>query len=95
MGECTLSGQFIMYVKTHCPFCLKAEKLLAERNIDRKIIPFDESLDLLEHMKWAYSHSTVPMIFHKDGQDMKFIGGYTDLASYLQEQNGQEAPNTN
>tara|TARA_R100001079_G_C4313839_1_gene96238 strand:+ start:165 stop:440 length:276 start_codon:yes stop_codon:yes gene_type:complete len=83
-----MNGEFIMYVRTRCPFCLKAEQLLSKSNIKRKVIPFDENQELLEHMKWAYSHKTVPMIFHKSDSEIKFVGGYTDLVSYLEENNG-------
>ena len=93
MGEHKLSSEFIMYVKTHCPFCYKAEQLLIAENINRKVIPFDDSPDMLEHMKWAYSHSTVPMIFHKNETEIKFVGGYTDLVSYLKELHESEEPN--
>ena len=77
--------EFILYVKLQCPFCIKAESLIKESGHSYKIVPFDENLDLLEHMKWAYSHKTVPMIFLKEEKQIKFVGGYTDLSSYLEE----------
>lgn len=83
-----------MYVKTHCPFCFKAQQALVAQNASIKIVPFDDTPDLLEHMKWAYSYSTVPMIFHKNESEIKFIGGYTDLVSYLEEPNEAEESTT-
>ena len=75
--------KYILYVKTSCPFCVEAEKLLSEKGEDYNVVPFDNQLDALEHMKWAYSHETVPMIFEKSGSNIDFIGGYTDLVKHF------------
>jgi len=77
--------KYILYVKASCPYCVDAEKLLSERGQQYTVIPFDNQLDALEHMKWAYSHETVPMIFEKDGNNILFIGGYTDLVLHFDE----------
>ena len=74
-----------MYVKTSCPYCVEAEKLLSDKGQEYSIVPFDTQLEALDHMKWAYSHETVPMIFEKDGSNIVFIGGYTDLLEYFNE----------
>ena len=81
--------EYILYVKRACPFCLKAENLLIENGLSDhiKIVPFDDQPDALEHMKWAYSHKTVPIIFHRTGDNIVFVGGYTDLVAYIGENN--------
>ena len=79
------SKKYILYVKTSCPYCVEAEKLLSEKEQEYSIVPFDNQLEALEHMKWAYSHETVPMVFEKDGNNIVFIGGYTELVLYLNE----------
>ena len=38
---------------------------------------------LLEQMKTAYQWETVPMVFERQDNDIKFIGGYTDLVEYF------------
>jgi len=77
-------NKFILYVKTSCPYCVKAEDLLREHGEDVAIIPFDEQDKMLDHMKWAYTHQTVPMVFHMHGPHIQFVGGYTDLVTYLE-----------
>ena len=72
-----------MYVKIACPFCEQAENLLIEKGEEYFVIPFDDNLDVLEHLKWAYSYETVPIIFKREGNKIDFIGGYTDLVEYL------------
>ena len=86
-----MNEEYILYVKKTCPFCIKAEKLLLDNGMvgQIKIVPFDEQIPALEHMKWAYSHKTVPMIFHRTGRNMIFVGGYSDLISYLEERDGE------
>ena len=78
-------NKFILYVKTSCPFCLKAEELLREKDKEFSVVPFDEHPEVLDHMKWAYSHKTVPMVFHMHGPHIQLVGGYTDLVKYLNE----------
>tara|TARA_R100000008_G_C3503527_1_gene124947 strand:- start:181 stop:432 length:252 start_codon:yes stop_codon:yes gene_type:complete len=79
------SRKYILYVKTSCPFCVDAEKLLSEKGEEYYIVPFDTQLDALDHMKWAYSQETVPMIFKKEGNNIQFIGGYSDLEKHFDE----------
>ena len=80
-------NRFILYVKTNCPFCVQAEDLLREKGKEVIIVPFYEQEEILGHMKWAYYHKTVPMVFNMHGPHIQFVGGYTDLVAYL---DGQE-----
>ena len=76
--------KFILYVKVNCQFCQLAEALLLERGKSCVVVPFDSADDVLEHMKFAYDHQTVPMIFHTlPGKGMQFVGGYDSLVEYL------------
>ena len=76
-------GRYILYAKTSCTYCQMAEDLLNSKGEKVMIIPFDDDLEVLDHMKWAYEHETVPMVFYVSGPDIKFIGGYTELVAHL------------
>jgi len=77
--------QYILYVRAaldgnQCPYCVKAQEFLSERNLDYKLITFDlEHAGLLQQVKNAYDWATVPMIFSRSENSISFIGGYTDL----------------
>lgn len=77
--------KFILYVKIDCPFCHKAEDLLTKAGKEYNVVPFDGAQDVLEHMKLAYEHNTVPMVFSSKAKNIQFVGGYTDLVEYLDE----------
>ena len=49
------------------------------------MVPFDGAQDVLEHVKLAYEHNTVPMVFSSKAKNIQFVGGYTDLVEYLDE----------
>tara|TARA_Y100000310_G_scaffold342178_1_gene444151 strand:- start:1390 stop:1635 length:246 start_codon:yes stop_codon:yes gene_type:complete len=76
-------NKYILYVKTSCSYCQQAEDLLREQDNEILIVPFDDSPVILEHMKWVYEHSTVPIIFHVTDSGIKLVGGYTELVAYL------------
>ena len=75
--------KYILYVRTSCAFCKKAEELLIEKKEDYFIVPFDTQPEALAHMKWAYSQETVPIIFKREGASIEFIGGYSDLVKHF------------
>ena len=77
--------KYIVFAKSTCPFCVKAIELLNEKQLDSKVINFDDTEDqkLLESMKDTFDHRTVPMVFAREGNQIEFIGGYTDLAEHL------------
>ena len=39
----------------------------------------------LKLLKEAYSYETVPMVFKREGDQINFIGGYTDLVKHFDE----------
>ncbi len=71
--------KYILYLKKECPFCVRAENFLALKEINYKPIYFDQNIKILEELKDAYNHSTVPMVFEKNKNEYTFVGGYTDL----------------
>ena len=76
--------RYILFIKETCPFCVKAVNLLEEKGLSYKVVNFlPEQQQLLREIKEAYSCSTVPMIFERNGADISFIGGFTDLEKWL------------
>lgn len=77
-------NKYIIYTKSSCPFCVKAEELLKIYDAEYETISIDSSPILFEEMKRAWDWKTVPMIFRYTNEDptktLEFVGGYTDLA---------------
>ena len=80
--------KYVMFSKSTCPFCSQAQELLEKSNKNYKIVDFKEpQQELLQEIKDAYDWPTVPMVFElRSGSDIKFIGGYSDLVSYFEQQ---------
>ncbi len=78
-----MKTEFILYVKTKCPFCHKAKALLEEYNYPFRSLGLDDHQNILEGIKDLYGWRTVPMIFKKVDNAYHLIGGYSDLVSYL------------
>ena len=77
--------RYILFVKEECPYCSLAEKLLEEEQLRYDSVIFSsEQLVILEKMKKVYEWTTVPMIFKREGNQIEFIGGYTDLKVALE-----------
>mgnify|MGYP003654131897 FL=1 len=76
--------RYILFIKQECPFCVRAVDLLEKQGKEYDVVKFDaDQRTLLEQMKTAYQWETVPMVFERQDNDIKFIGGYTDLVEYL------------
>lgn len=72
-----MAAQVIMYAKTTCPYCHRAEQLLRERGVtqlDKILIDHDPSRRP-EMIGKAGGRTTVPQIFI----DGKHVGGCDDL----------------
>ena len=68
----------VMYCTAHCPFCLMADRLLAEKSVtevDR--IRVDLEPERREEMMLRTGRYTVPQIYIGDF----YVGGYDDLSS--------------
>ncbi len=75
---------YVVFIRDSCPYCTMAIDLLNEKGLQYKVVKFErDQLELLSEMKKAYDWKTVPMIFSRNGQDIKLIGGYTDLQKWL------------
>lgn len=78
--------KYIIFCKPTCPFCTQAVEVLEDAGKDFSVVNFSkEQQNLLEEMKLAMDWSTVPMVFTKSNNDMKFIGGFTDLTKHLED----------
>ena len=77
--------RYILLVKETCPFCVSAVDLLEKEKQNYNTVVFGpDQLGTLEEMKKAYDWATVPMVFKRDGNQIEFIGGFTDLEDHLQ-----------
>lgn len=79
---------FEIYAWTECPFCVHAKDLLIEKEEQFMFCCLDQSDDLLNYIKSKYDWGTVPLIVekHTERNEEKFIGGFTDLQKYLEEE---------
>ena len=78
--------RYILFVKNSCPFCSDAIELLEREDLSYRVVNFDfDQEEVLTEIKKAYDWGTVPMIFYREGQDIKFVGGYTDLQKLLED----------
>ena len=76
--------RYILFTKKECAFCTDSIELLSREQVPYKIVNFEsEQEEILSEIKKAYEWETVPMVFFRDGQDIKFIGGFTDLQRWI------------
>ena len=71
-----------------CPFCESAINLLADKGLERRVDYVERGSEVLAEAQERNQQDTVPMITRvrvsSDGTiTQKFIGGFTDLESYL------------
>jgi len=77
--------RYILFVKESCTYCTMAVQLLEEKNLSYKSIAFEPDQEtVLQEVKEAYAWNTVPMIFYRNGNLIKFVGGYTDLLKEIE-----------
>lgn len=67
----------LMYCTKTCPFCIRAERLLAQRGVQIEKILVDEDTSQLRKMIKITNRRTVPQIFIGDYH----VGGYDDLVA--------------
>ena len=71
-----MSTSVVMYTSGHCPFCVRAEKLLQTRGVTEiKKLNIDDDDKLRDEMMEKTSRRTVPQIFIGDTH----VGGCDDL----------------
>ena len=78
--------RYILFTKETCSFCVKAIDLLKQNNLPHSVVSFEPGQEeVLSEIKKAHDWKTVPMIFYREGQDIKFIGGFTDLQQWVED----------
>lgn len=78
-----MDKKYILYIHTRCQFCKKAISLLRERDENFTTLDLSSRPKVLQELKHIYEWNTVPMVFHKDGNQIEFIGGFSDLQERL------------
>jgi len=73
-----------VWIKSLCPYCIQAQQLLLAKAQSHTLHVMDHQLDELDNVKNLWNHPTVPLVVFRDGDEEKFIGGYTDLVSWLE-----------
>tara|TARA_B100000424_G_C22817656_1_gene437552 strand:+ start:389 stop:637 length:249 start_codon:yes stop_codon:yes gene_type:complete len=82
-----MKTEFILFCKPSCPYCVKAHELLQEKDLEYQVVNFEpEDQQVLDQIKEAYQWKTVPMVFVKNAQNTTLIGGYSDLALFLEQE---------
>ncbi|KAG1707781.1 Glutaredoxin [Nymphon striatum] len=73
----------VMYATRFCPYCMRARRLLKNKNIQFEEISVSGNNELWHEMEQRSGQTTVPQIFIND----ESIGGYDDMA--LLDRNGE------
>ena len=79
---------YAIYAKSQCNFCADAVSLLGTGGFDYVLILLDKAPDLHALLKKKYDWETVPIIVKcskTTGDDIEFLGGFTDLVEHLGE----------
>lgn len=82
-----MDKHYTLWVKSHCPFCIKAKDALYANKLDHTIHIMDDRLEELDELKEKWNHFTVPLITLEDGKQPELIGGYTDLKKHFGSEN--------
>lgn len=73
----TLTGPVKLYTTSWCPFCIRALRLLAEREVPHENVDLTDDPVELQKVKSAHSYNTVPLILANG----ELLGGYSELAA--------------
>lgn len=78
---------YTIYGKPNCPFCEKAKMLLSLKNKEFNYLSLDEDFtrdDLLDVCRpFRVLPKTMPQIFFKEEESVKYIGGFDQLEKQL------------
>jgi glutaredoxin 3 len=69
--------KIVMYATRTCPYCIRAEQLLARKGFQAEKILVDDKPELREEMVRITGRKTVPQIFIGD----RHVGGFDDMAA--------------
>ena len=82
-----MEDRFILIIQSSCPYCDKTIDLLSAKDLRYNVIEFTpDQKEVLNKMKTAYEWDTVPMIFHRNQNTINFIGGFTELVKYFEQE---------
>ena len=71
---------FKVYATRLCLYCERDPEVLLETNK----LPFEKIyIDEDEKSKEVYHRTRIIKLFHRYGHDDKYVGGYTELVSYV------------
>ena len=82
---------FHIYGKQRCKFCSKAKKLLKDESVEFIWSDMTRAKPTLEILKGWTTWETVPLVFHVLGEKQYFVGGCSELESYLRGEESEEA----
>ncbi len=69
-------AKVIMYATRFCPYCMRARRLLKNKNVEFEEIRVGSGNSLWREMEEKSGRNTVPQIFIND----ESVGGYDDIA---------------
>ena len=75
--------KFRLYTKANCSYCHRAVNLLVEHEKEFECYALDKQPKLLTEIQQTYSWHTVPVVVEITEGREKFIGGFSDLENYL------------
>ena len=74
-----------------CIFCLRAVNFMHENSIEFHYYPMDDKDRILNYIKEAHKHKTVPIITKETDNGEELIGGYDDFVEYIRKQKDQKS----
>jgi glutaredoxin 3 len=77
MTNQTKNPKIVIYLKSRCPYCVRAKELFRAKGVAFEEVSLDDKPDEYAALKSRTGMMTVPQIFIND----QLIGGYSDLAA--------------
>lgn len=80
-----------IFSRGRCPYCIKAKKLLNERNVEFNEVEVgvditkEDIQEMVDAMGVDVQIRTVPQIFFVRESRLEYIGGFTELDKYFKE----------
>ncbi|CAL9974419.1 ribonucleoside diphosphate reductase small subuni t [Vibrio phage F99] len=65
--DTSFTGNFIVYSKPHCPFCVKVKAFMKEEGLPFLEVDLSQDECLLEEFKNKMGHKTVPQVYDENG----------------------------
>lgn len=84
LNDATKAGtDFLLYTGNFCGYCTAAKRLLEGKGLAFTELNFDKGDADRHEIVEATGHRTVPVILDLRQEQPVFIGGFTELQSYL------------